>query len=184
MIAVMEAEPLAAQVRVRHLAVDEIDVLQPLWTALHDHHMGMTAHLEPVAPSVSGAESWSRRHKKYVQWLDEPESFALLAECDGVAVGYAMCRVVDGDPGSWSIAPRVGVLETLSIAPGERGHGLGTRMIAEVRREFDARGAEQFRLLVITTNADAIRFYERHGLRPHVMTMLATVSPSPGEAAR
>ena len=54
-------------------------------------------------------------------------------------------------------------LEDLLIAPGMRGGGLGTRMLAWVRAECRARGFRRLFLESGVRNDAAHRFFERHG---------------------
>lgn len=112
------------------------------------------------APRERGT-SWERRRAQYEGWLAEPDSFVLLAERAGMAVGYAMVHVHDGSP-TWPTGERAGELETLSVLPGERSRGTGTALLEAVREQLRVLGAEELSVYVIATNTDAIRFYERH----------------------
>src|ERR1700720_566424 len=75
---------------IRHLRRDELDLLEPLWSALREHHQSVAAHL---GPSRKRAESWARRRAQYETWLSEPDSFVLVAERNGCPVGYAMVHL-------------------------------------------------------------------------------------------
>ncbi|MFG1927139.1 GNAT family N-acetyltransferase [Cryptosporangium sp. NPDC048952] len=63
-------------------------------------------------------------------------------------------------------------LQSLSIAPGWRGSGLGTVLADRVDAELEARGVRDLMLDVVEGNVGAERFYERRGLRK-VMTIYA-----------
>lgn len=106
-----------------------------------------------------------------------PDGFALVAEHDGEPVGYAMARVVDDTPGSWTRGARIGILESLAILPGRRGAGTGTRLLEAVRDELRARGIRDLELAVIAGNEDALRFYRRHGLVPFATIMVGSTDP-------
>uniref|UniRef100_A0AAU2JL31 GNAT family N-acetyltransferase n=1 Tax=Streptomyces sp. NBC_00049 TaxID=2903617 RepID=A0AAU2JL31_9ACTN len=152
-----------------------IDLLAPLWKSLHRHHTDVAAHLEPLGAPLSPDASWDNRRVKYAQWLASPDAFALVAEIDGEPVAYAMARVKAGGRGSWERGAKTGVLETLSVEPGRRGAGIGTRLMDAVRAEFAARGAGHFELDVIAGNESAVRFYARHGFVPYVTTMVSRI---------
>lgn len=83
-----------------------------------------------------------------------------------------MAGVREQQPGSWERGARTGVLESLSVRPDQRGGGLGTRLFEAVRAEFVRRGAQELQLEVISSNAEAIRFYARQGLVPYVTTLV------------
>lgn len=91
---------------------------------------------------------------------------ALLAERDGVFAGLLTYHVADGD------------LEIVSIDATTRHAGAGSALLvaaAELAREAGLR-----RLWLITTNdnLDALRFYQRRGLR------IVGVTPGAVDAAR
>jgi ribosomal protein S18 acetylase RimI-like enzyme len=154
---------------IRRIGANELDLLEPLWNALREHHSSVTPHLGEPRPR---GESWQRRRRQYKGWLAERRAFALLAERQGTAVGYAMVYVREGSP-TWPLSERAGELETLSVLPGERGAGTGSALLEAVRDELDARGITEVSLHAITTNSDAIRFYERHGFSTHALWMRA-----------
>lgn len=57
----------------------------------------------------------------------------------------------------------VAMLEELYVAPGRRNAGIGTALIRAALAEVLARGAGEMQINVDEVDADARRFYERHG---------------------
>ena len=55
----------------------------------------------------------------------------------------------------------VAMLEELYVAPGRRGRGVGTALMEHVLAEVE--GAGEMQINVDEVDADARRFYERHG---------------------
>jgi ribosomal protein S18 acetylase RimI-like enzyme len=161
---------------IRQIGASELDLIEPLWNALREHHSSVTPHLGTPRPR---AESWRRRRGEYEAWLADDEAFLLLAERDRQPVGYAMVHVREGSP-TWPLCERAGELETLSVLPGERGSGAGGALLEAVRRELAVRRITEVSLHAIMTNSDAIRFYERHGFSTHALWMRAEV-PSAGD---
>lgn len=161
--------------QITQLAVGQIDLLEPLWKALHRHHVAVAGHLEPIGAPLAPDSSWTNRRAKYEKWLASPDTFALVLQLDGEPVGYAMARVKENGPGSWERGAKTGVLETLSVKPERRGGGVGTRLFEAVRVEFADRGASHCELAVISSNEDAIRFYARQGFVPYVTTMVGRI---------
>ncbi|MFZ1154665.1 MAG: GNAT family N-acetyltransferase [Solirubrobacteraceae bacterium] len=145
--------------------MNELDLIEPLWNALREHHSSVTPDLG--APR-SRRESWRRRRSQYEGWLANPEAFVLLAERGAEQVGYAMVHVREGSP-TWPLSERAGEIETLSVLPSERGNGTGTALLEAVREELKARGITELSLHVMRTNKDAIRFYERHGFDTYAL---------------
>ena len=59
----------------------------------------------------------------------------------------------------------------MAVSPGERGSGLGSRLMDTVDAELARRGIHDLAVGVLAGNEDAIRFYERRGLRPGELQM-------------
>jgi ribosomal protein S18 acetylase RimI-like enzyme len=60
-----------------------------------------------------------------------------------------------------------GLLENVYVAPGRRGEGVGSALLAAAEERLRERGCEVFYLEVLAGNDDARRFYHRHGYEPH-----------------
>lgn len=135
--------------------------MRPLWEALLEHH----SQLEPqVRPPRSAEDSWRRRRAEYLKWLAEPGSFVVVTEGEGgEPAGYAVVRVGEGDD-TWVTGDRTAELETLAVASGRRGEGIGGLLMDAVDAELAALGIVDLKVGVVSSNVDAMRFYERRGL--------------------
>jgi len=153
---------MPAGVSIRRLDPADIELIEPLWSALREHHASVSPDL---GVPRSREDSWQRRRAQYERWLSEPEAFVLVAELAGRPVGYAMVHLRAGSP-TWPSSERAGEVETLSVDPRERGHGIGTLLLREVENELAGLGVGELSLHVISANDKAMAFYERHGLRP------------------
>jgi ribosomal protein S18 acetylase RimI-like enzyme len=150
---------------IRRIGASELDLIEPLWNALREHHASVTPELgEPR----SRRESWLRRRAEYEGWLASKDALVLLAQRDNKSVGYAMAHVRSSSP-TWPLSERAGEIETLSVLPAERGLGTGSALLEAVRRELGARGVTELSLHVMHTNGDALRFYERHGFDTYAL---------------
>jgi ribosomal protein S18 acetylase RimI-like enzyme len=158
-----DQRPAAPLVRIGPLAVHEFDRLEPLWRALHQHHVRISPRLAGMT-ARSARESWARRRASYIQWAKEPETFVLVAETNRQLVGYAFVTV-DSGYSSWNGGERLAQLETISVAPAMRGEGVGERLLAAVRGRLANAGIESIALASVCANDGAHRFYERHGFR-------------------
>jgi len=137
--------------------------LEPMWKALQAHHARITSALGH-SPARSPEESWRRRLERYEGWIEEPDTFVLLAERGERLVGYAFVTVGPG-LASWATADRVAELETLSVLPEERGSGIGTALLDAVDERLAEVGVRELMLTAAGTNHEAHRLYERRGLR-------------------
>ncbi len=140
----------------------ELDLLEPLWNALQEHHVEVTPTLGPRTPKRSLAEAWRIRRGKYERWLGDPDTFFVLAEIGGEPAGYAFVTV--GMPyASWDSGERLAELETLSVLPRHRGAGVGAALIDAAWNRLAELGVEDMQIVTTATNEGAKRFYERQG---------------------
>lgn len=96
-------------------------------------------------------------------------TFALLGGDPPCAVALVTLRT-----NVWYDGP-VALLDELYVAPDQRGRGLGGRLIDLLVRECRARKVALIEVNVDEGDVDALRFYDRHGLR--------LIQPDTGERA-
>ena len=143
---------------------EELDGLEPIWNALQTHHTEITPDLGASTPKRSLADSWRIRRSKYERWLQDPDTFFVVAERDGKPVGYAFVTI--GLPyAGWATGDRLAELETLSVLPEQRSSGLGAALIDAVWERLATLGVEDMAITTTTTNVEAQRFYEREGFQ-------------------
>ena len=51
---------------VAEAGIEEVDLLEPLWLSMVEHHRELTAHEWPVRDA---SEAWERRRRQYLDWL-------------------------------------------------------------------------------------------------------------------
>ena len=113
------------------------------------------------APARSLADSWPHRRARYEAWLSSENSFFLIAEEEGRAVGYAFVTV--GSPYAGWATGRLANLETLSVLPDRRKDGIGSELLAATWQRLAERGVTEMSITTAVSNVDSHRFYERHG---------------------
>lgn len=142
----------------------ELSSLEPLWLELHRHHRRL---LPEGAILADDALSWERRRANYAGWLAGGEALILVAERDDELVGYAFVRLIDAsDEETYAVGSRYAELYSLSVAPAVRSQGVGTRLMDAVEERLEAEGIGDLTVGVMSDNPEALRFYERRGLRP------------------
>jgi ribosomal protein S18 acetylase RimI-like enzyme len=166
-----------ADLVVTRVGADSLDELEPLWKALHAHHAS-------VAPRLAGRgtrsadEGWRLRRQTYEDWLSQPDPFCLLARLDERPVGYAMVTL-GGGLRSWKVGEHIADVQTLSVLPEAKANGVGTRLMDAVEEELRHRGIKELRLLVLSGNDAATRFYERRGMAVISDVMLGNLDGDP-----
>ena len=100
----------------------------------------------------------------YYEILAEfPETF-LVAETDGMLIGYVMCRIEYG----FSHLKRLGLARkghvvSIAVKPEHRGKGVGTALMRVSQDAMVAKNATESYLEVRVTNSEAIGLYQRLG---------------------
>ncbi len=106
--------------------------------------------------------------ERFGEYLADPARVLLIAERDGVPVGYTM--LVIGEPADPDVAAAITERPTAELSkcyvlPAQQGAGIATILIERSIEEAAARGAAGVWLGVNQKNARANRFYEKSGFR-------------------
>jgi ribosomal protein S18 acetylase RimI-like enzyme len=162
-------------VEIVRVPAERLDELEPLWSALYEHHHSLTPHLASRARPLSDA--WRDHVALERQWLvEEPGSFVLGAEINGRLVGYAFVRIVAEKLAvSWTISNPYADLTVLSVLPELRGRGIGAMLMDATNAELQRQGIRDVAITVITTNTDAERLYKRRGAVSYTTVLLQQV---------
>jgi GNAT superfamily N-acetyltransferase len=140
----MTADDAKAEVVVRALRRDERSDWEPLWR-------GYQIFYETDIPDHTTAVTWERLHDPA-----EPMG-ALGAYVDGKLCGiahYVFHR------SCWTVGDYC-YLQDLFVVDGQRGRGLGRRLIAAVEQAARDAGASRVYWLTHETNADARQLYDK-----------------------
>ncbi len=158
---------MSAPWQLRTGSADDLDILEPLWVAVHHRHAESMPELQPY---VSDAESWRVRRALYVELFAKPDTVLLVASVDDRPIGYGLAHVLETEDtwvaDTWATGRRVGEIESLSVLPEFRGSGLGTELLTKLEEHLRAAGVDDLVLGVLSGNRDALRLYERLGYRP------------------
>src|SRR6478672_3091032 len=158
---------MAAEWRIRTGRAEDLDLVGPLWVAVHHQH---AETMPQLAPYVSDDETWRVRRGLYETLLTKTDSLLLLAFVGETAVGYGLAHVMPADdtwiPDTWETGKRIGEIESLSVLPKYRGSGLGSELLDRLEQHLHAIGVNDLILGALPGNTDAIRLYERRGYQP------------------
>ena len=146
-----------------------IDVVEPLWLALFDHHLAIGA---AGLRTVERAQTWPRRRALYAELLSAPDAFIVLARRDGAAAGYALVRFHEGADDTWATGERIAELESIAVLPAERGRGLGTLLLDAVDARLADIGVTDVIVAVLVGNDAAESLYRRRGWVPAMTKMI------------
>jgi ribosomal protein S18 acetylase RimI-like enzyme len=158
---------MATEWQVRTGNAADLELVGPLWVAVHHRH---AESMPELAPYVDDEETWRVRRALYVELLAKPETILLLASVGDSTVGYGLAHVLPTDdswiPDTWVTGPRIGEIESLGVLPKYRGSGLGSELLGRLEEHLHQLGVEDLILGALAGNHDAIRLYERRGYQP------------------
>jgi ribosomal protein S18 acetylase RimI-like enzyme len=166
---------------VRHLtAADELELLRPLWLALHQHHREVQPSL-PLQPDDD--VSWRARSETYRRWLEHDAAVILVAETEGAVVGYAVAHLETGaDDDTFAFGAQYAELYTMSVLPGSRGRRVGSHLLDAMDEGLRERSIEIVTVAAMAGNDRALDFYRRRGFEPLEMTFHRRVPDSDSQA--
>lgn len=133
----------------------DADAVADRWVDLATDQLAHGSHLLP-------AENRERIHESLLRHAVAGTLF--VARSDDAVVGFVTCSV---ETGGYAQDEQRGVIENLYVVPERRDEGVGTALLARAESTLRERGCTAVALDVMAANADARRFYERHGYDPH-----------------
>jgi ribosomal protein S18 acetylase RimI-like enzyme len=71
------------------------------------------------------------------------------------------------------------LIDELVVQPAERNRGIGARLLQEAIRRARAHHCAEVSLSVMTSNQDALRFYQRHGFEDQALLLERHLPPEP-----
>lgn len=148
-------------------SADDLDLVEPLWVAVHHRHV---ESMPELAPYVDDTETWRARRNLYTDVLAKPDTLLVIAEVDGEPIGYGLTHVMPVADSwiedTWVTGDRIGEIESLSVLPAYRGTGLGSELLERLEAHLHGLGVDDMFLGALAGNDHAIRLYERRGYRP------------------
>ena len=153
--------------QVRTGSAADLDLVGPLWVAVHHQH---SETMPQLAPYVSDDETWRVRRVLYEELLTKSDTLLLIASVDDAVIGYGLAHVMAVEDSwiedTWVTGSRIGEIESLSVLPQYRGSGLGSVLLDRLEKHLNEFGVKDLILGALPGNTDAIRLYERRGYQP------------------
>ena len=136
--------------------------MEPLWLALHRHHVAVAEYRWLVRDAQT---SWERRRRWYRELLANGGAY-FLARDDGRLAGYAMTQTTVGEDDTFEV--QVGIVEIISLVVAEsmRGRGVGTELVAAVGQFAAGQGIDTLKVAVMVGNTHARAYYLNGGFDP------------------
>jgi len=157
------------KVTIRPATPADAPVIARFWESLVAFHQALDSDLPIAAPNGAG-----RYTKHLLQYLDDPQTRALVAEADGRVVGYVLGMIVDLLPDVFAQEPG-GFLADIYVDSAYRRRGIGGALVAALQAWFHEQGVTHFDWHVAAHNPDALAFWHSIGGREVMIRMRATL---------
>ncbi|MFC8343058.1 GNAT family N-acetyltransferase [Streptomyces sp. NPDC057280] len=117
---------------------------------------------------------WPREHgaESFTAAVEDPTRLVLVVDHDGQVVGHLM-GAVSGPTDRRLVSSAT--LISMYVRPAHRRARAGARLMGEFLAWARDAGAEQVEVTAYSANTDAIRFYERNGFGPQLLTLRRTL---------
>lgn len=160
---------------VRPALARDVDAIAHLWSDLVDHHRQLDVELPPAAPN--GPMRYARR---ILDHLDDPMARVLVAESNGLVIGYVLGVIVDLAPEMFQ-QEASGFLADIYVDADHRRRGAGRNLVHALTDWFCTRGILYYEWHAAALNTEGIAFWRSLGGRDVMLRMRADV-PRNGEA--
>jgi ribosomal protein S18 acetylase RimI-like enzyme len=107
--------------------------------------------------------------------VDDPETYAFIAEVGGEAIGYCVCKVMSRPEGPFSYALTIVYIDQMAVLSAYQRHGVGAALIERAKSLAAEVGATRIDLEVWSFNSGAQGFYAAQGFVPSKHRLRLTV---------
>jgi GNAT superfamily N-acetyltransferase len=152
---------------IRRAEMGDHGTIVALWIELREFHRA----IETVAPARwNGPPETTIPSLVDAAWTDPTRQAIFLAEEQGKPVGFVQAQL----KGDGHCPAKI---DTLLVAEGARGAGVGRALIDAALEWCQANGAAEVSLDCLWANERARGFYEYQGFRPLLVTYMVRLDP-------
>lgn len=148
---------------IRNADINDLERLTELFMQLHRHHV----KIKPEMFIMPEREWFSRRINEI---LNDGEYTVIVHESGGVINGYAVVKIMNVNTED-KPPRRVCYVDCFAVSESRRRQGIGTELFNAVKKFGKERVCDTVQLGVNAQNTDAMRFYEKMGLKPRTLQM-------------
>ncbi|TNF60523.1 MAG: GNAT family N-acetyltransferase [Deltaproteobacteria bacterium] len=148
-------------IRVREADESDRDVLTSFHRSLYQSHRDDVVDKDDL-PLIDYQDYERVLHDDLNALLKAQSTQVLVAESDGVAVGYITGRITVEHR---RVLPRRGVVEDWYVVPESRGAGVGALLLAKLEKRFAEAGCEVIESATWSGNEGARRAHDALGFR-------------------
>jgi len=99
------------------------------------------------------------------EMLANPAVFIYIAEENGQAIGYILCKLIERPENPFTFAMRFLLVDQISVRPAAQRHGAGAALVKQAEVLVKELGVSRIQLDSWDFNTEAHTFFERLGFR-------------------
>jgi ribosomal protein S18 acetylase RimI-like enzyme len=135
------------------LPVEKIDLIEPLWKKLKNHHCERASVFKTNFESMTFAE----RKRRLLMRKKELKIFVVQKRSTSEIVGYCISSISEEGKGE---------IESIYIDEEYRRSGIGNEFMTRSLEWFDENKIIEIAIAVVLGNEEALPFYEKYGFAP------------------
>lgn len=154
-------------IKIRNANESDLNDIIALWKEFMDYHI-VFDHF--WTRSEHGHES----AYNYINSILHKDNVQVLVAClENQIVGYQISQILDHPPILQKT--KYCLVNDIAIHEKYRGSGIGTKMFEKVKLWAKQKEVDRLELQVASGNKKALRFYEKHGMKPYTLHMYLNI---------
>ena len=151
-------------IKIRLATLEDVSGIMPIFAQIVDYHASIDSEVYTDADMSAFEQSVQDQLTK-----DNWKIF--VAETNKKIVGFLTLQMRSNRRQWGNVADTDGRIDCLSVDENYRHMGIGTKLMAEVENYLKSQGIFEMRLTVSIHNPNAIKCYEKMGMKKYIYSM-------------
>ena len=152
------------EVMVRLATTDDVSGIMPIFSEVVDYHAA-------IDPEVYTDADMNAFEQSVREQLTKDNWKIFVAEADEKIVGFLTLQMRSNRRQYGNVADVDGRIDCLAVDENYRHMGIGTKLMVEVENYLKSQGIFEMRLTVSIHNPNAIKCYEKMGMKNYIYSM-------------
>ena len=153
-----------SNVKIRLATLEDVSGIMPIFAQIVDYHASIDSEVYTDADMSAFEQSVQDQLTK-----DNWKIF--VAETNKKIVGFLTLQMRSNRRQWGNVADTDGRIDCLAVDENYRHMGIGTKLMAEVENYLKSQGIFEMRLTVSIYNTNAIKCYEKMGMKNYIYAM-------------
>lgn len=151
-------------IKIRLATLEDVSGIMPIFAQTVDYHAA-------IDPEVYTDADMNAFEKSVRDQLTKDNWKIFVAEVETKIVGFLTLQMRSNRRQWGNVADTDGRIDCLAVDENYRHMGIGTKLMAEVENYLKSQGIFEMRLTVSIHNPNAIKCYEKMGMKNYIYSM-------------